>query len=97
MLNGPGHSTEECKVLKDCSAKYAAQRPHNKREARSGGKKKRGNTVKFDGTTEEVNRTTAHDAPIPGKKREKIRQRILRVKRTLHIKKKSNVLMGLTA
>ena len=27
-LNGTGHSTEECKVLRDQSAKYAAQRPH---------------------------------------------------------------------
>ena len=28
LLHGPGHSTEECKVLRDQSAKYAAQRPH---------------------------------------------------------------------
>ena len=60
---------EECKVMKDYSANYATQRPHNEREARSGGYKKRCKTIKFDGTTEEVNITTAHDAPIPRKNR----------------------------
>ena len=40
------------------------QRPHNEREARSGGNKKRGNTFKFEGTAEEVNMMTSHDAPI---------------------------------
>ena len=67
MLHGPGHSTEGCKVLKDHSAKYDVQRPPNEREARSGGNKKRGKTIKFDGTTEEVNITTAHDTLIPRK------------------------------
>ena len=28
LLHGTGHSTEECKVLKDYSAKYSTQRPH---------------------------------------------------------------------
>ena len=65
MLHGPGHCIEECKILKDYSTKYAAQRPHDEREAHSGGKKKRGKTVQFDSTTEEVIITTARDAPIP--------------------------------
>ena len=28
LLHGPGHTSEECKVLKISSKKYAAQRPH---------------------------------------------------------------------
>ena len=67
LLCGPGNSTEECKLLKDYSTKYAAQRPH-KEEAWSEGNKKRGKTVQFGGTIEEVNRMTARDAPIPRKK-----------------------------
>ena len=63
MLNGPGNSTEECKVLKDYSTKYAAQWPH-KEESNSGSNKKRGKTVQFDGTTEDVNSMTACDVPI---------------------------------
>ena len=55
LLHGPGNSTEECKVLMDYSTKYAVQRPHRE-EARSSGNKKRGKTVLFDGTIEEVNR-----------------------------------------
>ena len=43
------------------------QRPHNEREARSGGNKKRVSTVNFDGTKEQVNIMTARDAPIPRK------------------------------
>ena len=67
MLHGPGHSMEECKVLKEYSTKYTAQRPNNEREARSGSNKKCGKIVKFDRTTEEMNLMTAHDAPIPRK------------------------------
>ena len=47
LLNGPGHSTEECKVLKDYYDKYAAQRP-NKKNPYSAAKNKRKNLVKFD-------------------------------------------------
>ena len=39
LLHGTGHSTKECKVLKENSTKYAAQRPHNERKARSCGNK----------------------------------------------------------
>ena len=71
LLHGPGHSMDECKVLKEYTAKYAAQRSHNEIEARSGGNKKRGKTVKFNGATEEVNRMTDHGASIPRKKKQK--------------------------
>ena len=67
FLHVPGNSIEECKLLKDYSTKYVAQHPHNKRESRSGGNKKRGKTVHFDGTTEEVNSMTARGVPIPRK------------------------------
>ena len=39
LVHGPGHSTEEWKVLKEYSGKYAVQRPHTKKQARSSGKK----------------------------------------------------------
>ena len=73
------------------------KRPHNEREARSGGNKKRVSTVNFDGTKEQVNRMTARDAPIPRKRRENFRQRSLRVTRKMHPPKRSNVLMVLIA
>ena len=75
MLHGPGNYTEECEVLKDYFTKYADQRPRNKREARSGGNQKRGKTAQFDGTAEEVNSTTARDAPIPRKKKGNIQSK----------------------
>ena len=93
----PGHSTEECKILKDYYAKYAVQRPHNKRQSHSGGNKKRVMTFKFYGAIEEVNSMTDHDAHIPRKTRGEIRQRSLRVTRELHLQNRRNVLMGLTA
>ena len=34
QLHGPGHSKEECKVLRGYSEKYSAQWPHNKYHAR---------------------------------------------------------------
>ena len=72
MLHVTRHSTEECKVLEEYSAKYSEKRPHNEKEARSGGNKKYGKTVKFDDSIEDVKNMVAHDAPIPRKKKEKI-------------------------
>ena len=54
---------EECKLLKGHSTKYAAQQPY-KEEASSGGNRKQGKIIQFDGTTENVNSMTAPDAPI---------------------------------
>ena len=53
LLHGPGHSSEDCKVLKEYSKNYSVQRPHNEHEACSGGKTKRGKSV--DGNVKEVN------------------------------------------
>ena len=39
LLHGPGHSSEEYKVLKESSKTYAVQRPHKDNEAQSGDKK----------------------------------------------------------
>ena len=96
LLHGTGHSTEECKGLKGYSTEYTVQRPH-KEEACSGGNKKQGKTVQFDGKTEEVNSMTASDVPITRKKKEKFRQRRLRLIRTLQSLKRRNALTGLTA
>ena len=49
LLHVPVQSYEECKVLKYYSKKYADQRPHSENESRSGGKKKHGKSIKFDG------------------------------------------------
>ena len=57
LLDGPSHSTEECKVLKEYFVKYSAQQPHIEREARSG-------AVNLGGTIEEVNSIKSHDAHI---------------------------------
>ena len=48
LLHGPVNSSEECKVLKYHSKKYAAQRPHKDTEARYGGKTKCSKTAKFN-------------------------------------------------
>ena len=47
LLHGPVHSSEECKLPKVYSEKYAAHRPHNEKEACSGGKPKCGKFVKL--------------------------------------------------
>ena len=48
LLRGPGHYLEECKVLKEYSKKYAAQRPHKNSKSRSIVKTNCNNTVKLD-------------------------------------------------
>ena len=45
------------------------QRPQKQKEARSGGNKKRGKTVKFKGVEKDVDKMIAHDAPIPSKRK----------------------------
>ena len=69
LLHGAGHSSEECKVLKFYSEKYAAQRPHKPTKARFGGKPKCGKVVEFEDNTEEVNNVENHGDPITRKKR----------------------------
>ena len=39
LMHGPGHSPEECKVLKEYSKKYTPHQPHKDTEARSSGRK----------------------------------------------------------
>ena len=39
LLHIPENSTEECKVLNDYSKRHAVKRPHNEKEACSGGNK----------------------------------------------------------
>ena len=69
LLHGPRHSSEEYKVLKFYSEKYAAQRPHKPTEARSGGKPKRGKAVEFDDNTQEVNTMENYGYPTSSKKK----------------------------
>ena len=62
-------SPKECKVLKDYSEKYAAQRTH---EEERYGRKKRGNIVKFNKNTEKMNSIDTSAVPNKkGKKRNK--------------------------
>ena len=71
MLHGPIHSYEECNVLNIYSENYAAKRPHQSKEARSGGKTKRGKSVEFNKNTQEINVMENHDDPIPSNNKEK--------------------------
>ena len=54
-MHGPGHSSEECKVLKAYSEKYSAQNPHKTTEACSVNNTKLGKVFKFNDNTQEVN------------------------------------------
>ena len=71
LLHGSGHSSDECKVLKVYSEKYAAQRPHKPTEALSGGKPKRGKVVESDDNTQKVNTMENHGDSIPRNEKEK--------------------------
>ena len=57
FLHGPRHSSEYCKVLRECSEKYDDQRLH--KEDCSSGKVKRVKSVKFSTKPEEVNNMAA--------------------------------------
>ena len=70
LLHGPGHSSEDCKVIKEYSKKYAVQRPQKENEARSVRKTKHDKSVEFDGNVRKVN-IMEHDDPTPNKKKEK--------------------------
>ena len=69
MLHGPGHFSEDCKVLKVYSEWYATQRRNKKKETRSCGKPKRGKVVEFDDNTHESNVVQNDEIPIPRKKK----------------------------
>ena len=71
LVHFPRHSTEECKVLKEYTKKYAVRKPYKDKEAYCGGNKNSGKIVKLDGETQEVNTMVYHDAPIPRKKKGK--------------------------
>ena len=78
LVHGPRHSTDDCKLLKEYSNNYAVQRDH--KESRSGGNKKRGKSVKFDGETKEVNIMVSHAKSNPknkkgGKQKEKTKSK----------------------
>ena len=70
MLHGPGHSSEECKVLKEYSKNHIAQQSFKDKQAHSVGNKS-GKTVKFKSASEEANVMKYHDEPIPKKKKRK--------------------------
>ena len=63
FLHVPGHSYEECKVLKEYSKNYAAQWPH-----KDNGKTRCGNSVELYRSVKEAN-IMEHDDPIPNKKK----------------------------
>ena len=67
----PGHSYEDCKLLKKYSKKYYLQWPHKYNEAHSGRKTKRGKSVELDSSVKEEN-IMEHSDPIPKKKKEKL-------------------------
>ena len=62
-MHGPGHSSGDCRVLKEYSKKCASQWPHKENEAHSGGKTKRGKSVKCDINVKVVN-IMEHHEPI---------------------------------
>ena len=70
FLHGPGHSSEEWKVLRDYSKKYTAQRPHKDNEAHSGIKIKRNKSAEFDSRFKKAN-VMEHGNTIPKKKKKK--------------------------
>ena len=67
FLHGPGHSSGECKLLKEYSKKYASQHPHKYNQAHSGSKTNRGNSVEFDSSIKDAS-IMEHGDPIPKKK-----------------------------
>ena len=71
LLHGTGHSSVDCRVLKEYSKKYATQQSHKESEAWSGGKINRVKSVKFDGNVKEVN-IMEHDYYNPNKKKKKL-------------------------
>ena len=95
LLHGPGHSSEECKVLQEYSKKQTAQRPHKENEACSEGKTKLGKSIKFSGSIKEDN-IVDQDDPIPKKKREKYWLKNGRAKAQNQTQKTLEILMVLT-
>ena len=69
-MHGPVHSSEECKVLKEYSKKYAVQRPYKDSEAQPGGKTGFNNTSESNISVKEAN-IMKYDALITKKKKEK--------------------------
>ena len=80
MLHDPVHTSEECKVLKIYSDKYAAQRPHKYKEYWSGRKTKHGKYVKFGNNIQEVKIMETYDDPTPNKNEEKNMLKVARAK-----------------
>ena len=67
VLYGPGHTSEECKVLEFYSDKYAVQRPQKDKESRSSGKPNFVKSVKFGDNTQEIKIMETYDDTIPKK------------------------------
>ena len=66
LVHGLRYCTEECKVLKEESNKYALQYPH--KEDWYGGKSRCGNSIKSYDKTQEVNSMVSHAKPASKKK-----------------------------
>ena len=64
LIHGPGHSSEECKILQEYIESLLAQHTYKDKQALSRGNK-RGKTFKFEGFSEEANVTKSHDDPTP--------------------------------
>ena len=73
-MHDPGHSSEECKLLKVYSKIYAAQRPYKDNKGRYSGKTKPGEYVEFNSTAKEAN-IMEHGDPIPKKNKGKTSQK----------------------
>ena len=63
MIHVPGHTSDECTVLKVSLDKYAVQRPHKIQKPA-----KRGRSVDICNNTQEVNMMVTYYNPIPKKK-----------------------------
>ena len=74
LLHVPGHSSKECKFLKDYSENHVAQWPFKNKQARSSGNK-RSKIVNFESASEEANIIKSHDEPIPRKKKVKVKNK----------------------
>ena len=70
MLHGPGHSSEQFKVLQEYSKNHIVQQPFKDKQALSSSNKRR-KTVKFKSASEEADVMKYHDEPIPKKKKRK--------------------------
>ena len=96
LLHGPGHSLEECRVLKEYTEKRSAQNTYKDKQAYPGGNKL-AKTIKLEDATQEVNTMKSHDEPIQKNRKGKSRRKNLRVIMPIHTHQRMNAFMVLTA